>query len=119
MNSVQIIGRVGTDIECKDVGGKPVASFRVAISEGKDQTTWLTVSAWERSAELCRDYVRKGDQIGVAGRISVREYTTKEGDKRTATEVVASRITLIGGKREPETEQPAPAARGGGYGRGR
>lgn len=101
MNSVSIVGRLGQDPEVKKTNdGKSVATLRVAVSEGKDKTTWLTVVAWERSADLVSQYCRKGDQIGVNGRISVREYTTKEGDKRTATEIVASHVTLIGGGKQ-------------------
>jgi single-strand DNA-binding protein len=115
MNSVCIVGRVGTDIELKAAGQGKVATFRLAISEGKDKTTWLTVSAWDKSAELLEAYVRKGDQVGIEGRISVREYQDKQGEKRTATEVIANRITLVGGKRD----EAAPAPARGGYGGGR
>lgn len=100
MNSVCIVGNIGQDPEArKTADGKAVVTLRIAISEGKDRTTWVTVVCWDKSAELVSQYCAKGDKIGIEGRLSVREYENKSGAKVTATEIVASRVTLLGTKK--------------------
>ena len=115
VNSVTLIGRVGKDIEAKDVNGAKCATFSLALSEKykdrngelQEHTEWLTIVTWRNIAEVCEKYVRKGDQICVLGKIRTRSYEVN-GDKRYVTEIIADRVELLGSKREG-SDAPAPA----------
>ena len=99
-NQISIIGRLGRDSERKAVGDNHVLEFSVACDTGygdKKTTTWFKVAYWQKSDKLV-DYLVKGTQVWVAGECSLREYTGKEGDKKTSLEVRANAIQLIGGK---------------------
>lgn len=110
MNSVSIIGRLGQDPELRYTpSGHAVINLRVAINEqfgDKQQTTWLTVVVWDKLAEACAEYLRKGSRIAVLGRLSSRTYETN-GHKRSVTEVVARRVTFLDRARK-RNEQPEP-----------
>lgn len=83
INQVTLLGRVGKDPEIRyTTSNKAVAMFSIATNElGKDATTWHNVKAWEKQAELCEQYVKKGDLLFVQGRI---EYSEKDGKYYTA-----------------------------------
>lgn len=114
VNSVTLIGRVGKDIEAKDVNGAKCATFSLALSEKykdrngelQEHTEWLTIVTWRNIAEVCEKYVRKGDQICVLGKIRTRSYEVN-GEKRYVTEIIADRVELLGSKKE-SSEAPAP-----------
>ena len=111
MNSVNIIGRLTRDPESRDVGGKQVATFSVAINEGKDKAIFIDVTAWEKTAQLVCSHFTKGSQIGVNGRLSVDQWEDREtGAKRTKVYVTASRITFVGSRQAPQQAQAAPQA---------
>ena len=99
MNKVILIGRLGADPELRSTGsGKSVCNLRVATSDGsgeRKETTWHAVIAWEKQAELCAKYLAKGRLIGVEGRIQVREYDDKDGNKRKAFEIVAHHVEFL------------------------
>lgn len=92
MNFVFLTGRLTRDPEIRYTNSnKAVASFAVAVKDGKDKAIFINCVAWEKAAELLDQYFKKGDGITVYGKLSVRQYE-KDGQKRTATEVVVSGI---------------------------
>lgn len=99
-NKVVLLGRVGQDPEVKQVGGKTVATFGLATSSGpKDspKTDWHRITAWEKTAEIARDYIHRGDRVLVEGRISYSE--SGEGDsKRTYTQITAFQLINLSPK---------------------
>lgn len=105
VNKVILIGRLGADPEVKYTqGGQPVANLRVATDEvwndrdGKRQerTEWHNVTVWGKQAEHCGQYLAKGRQVYIEGRLQSREYE-KDGQKHRAWDVVASHVTFLGG----------------------
>ncbi len=96
-NRITIVGNLGFDPEPKQVGDKMMVRMRVSVNDWGDRTNWFTVKAFGKQAEICDKYVKKGDRILVEGRIDFNEYTNKEGQKVTATDLVASNIVLLGG----------------------
>lgn len=101
MNSVNLIGNVGKEIELKQTpSGKSVASFSFAVKDDfdKNKTHWLNCVAWGKTAETLSQYVKKGQQIGISGSISVRSYEDKQGYNRTVTEIVVTNFTFVGKK---------------------
>jgi single-strand DNA-binding protein len=105
MNVVNIVGRLGQVPELKDLGDKKTATISVATSEYGGKTEWHRVVLWNKDAEVVCQYVAKGDTIGITGRLQTRDWETKDGEKRYTTEIVASRVTLCGGKNSGE-ERP-------------
>ena len=109
VNKVTLIGRLGADPEVRYTqGGQPVANLRVATSENwtdrdgqrQERTEWHSVSVWGKQAELCGQYLSKGRQVYLEGRIQSREYTDKEGINRKAVDIVASQVVFLGGRQE-------------------
>lgn len=100
-NKAIIIGRTTKDIELKQTqSGKSVCSFSVAVDRryDRDKTDFLNVVAWDKTAEFVNKYFHKGDQIGIDGRVETRSYEDKNGNKRTAVEIIAESVFFIGGK---------------------
>jgi len=110
LNKVMLIGHLGTDPELRHTpSGQAVATFSLATNEmrggrdgqpGQERTEWHRIVAWARLAEICNEYLRKGRQLYVEGRIQTREWTDKQGTKRYTTEIVASDIVMLGGRGE-------------------
>jgi single-strand DNA-binding protein len=117
-NRFEAIGHLGTDPEIQTTKtGKTVTHFRLAVNsrqaseEGSgtsEETLWLTVSAWERLAEICSKYLHKGDRAMVAGRLSLREYTGKDGTSHTAAELTLSDLEMLSSP--PKSESLAQAS---------
>jgi single-strand DNA-binding protein len=107
MNNITISGSLGRDAETKYLNnGDAVASFSVADSQGKDKPTiWWNCSLFGKRAGSLIQYLTKGQAVTVVGSVSQREYTDKEGQKKTAIDVRVNDIALQGGKRE-SSEQP-------------
>ncbi len=103
MNKVLIIGNVGGDPEMRYTpNGNPVTSFSVATNrrytvgeEQREETQWFRVSAWNRLAETCNQYVVKGMRVYVEGRLSVREYIGQDGQTRTSVDVNAFDVRFL------------------------
>lgn len=113
LNKATIIGNAGKDAEISYTNtGKAVAKFSVATSVfSKDQsgaqqerTVWHNIVAWERLAEICGNYVKKGKQVYVEGRIDNRSYDDKDGVKKYFSEIVATDIILLGGSDRGSSE---------------
>jgi single stranded DNA-binding protein len=92
INNIIVSGRLGADAETRDANGKLVTNFRMAVYQGKDKpSSWLKVTAWERTAEFCQG-ITKGCEVIVEGSLSTSEYTTKDGATKTSVEIRANRV---------------------------
>jgi single-strand DNA-binding protein len=101
MNNVSLIGNLATEVELRDVGeDKKVAGFLLAVNRGGRDAgaDFVSVTAWDRQAELCAEYLTKGQRVGVAGRLRSHSWDD-EGKRRTRVEVVAHRIDFLSGPR--------------------
>ena len=112
LNVVAIMGRLARDPELRQTTtGKNVASFRIACDRGRrdangqSQADWLDVVAWDRTAEFVCKYFQKGSLIAIDGRLQTRQYQDKNGQNRTAVEIVAQNANFCGSK---ESTSPAP-----------
>jgi single-strand DNA-binding protein len=104
MNVVALIGNLATDVELREAGPEmKVASFLLAVDRASKDggADFVSISAWDRQAELCAQYLAKGQRVGVDGRIKSRTWED-EGKRRTAIEVVARRVEFLGGGRRPD-----------------
>jgi single-strand DNA-binding protein len=98
VNVVTLIGNLATDVELKDVPpDRKVASFLLAVDRpGKEAgADFFHVSTWNRQAEVCGEYLTKGAQIALDGRLRSRSWEDEDGKRRTAVEVVASRVQFL------------------------
>jgi single-strand DNA-binding protein len=123
VNKVILIGRLGADPEIRYTpGGQAVATLRLATTEWvgqgeqrEERTEWHRVVAWGKLAERCNEYLKKGRQVFIEGRLKTRSWEDKEGSKRYTTEVVAANIQFLGGGpdtgKEPATETGEAAAK--------
>jgi single-strand DNA-binding protein len=106
VNKVILLGNLGKDPDVRVTPtGTSVATFSLAVNrnvkEGdgwKEQTEWVRCVAWERQAETIGQYVKKGNQLYIEGRLQTREWTDKDNVKRYTTEVIVQDFTLIGSK---------------------
>ena len=107
VNKVILIGNLGADPEVRFTpSGQAVANFRIATSESwndksgqkQERTEWHRIVVWGKLGELCGEYLKKGRQCYVEGRLQTREWTDKEGKKNYTTEVVANQVTFLGGR---------------------
>lgn len=108
LNNISIMGRITHDLELHHTqSGKPVITFTVAVDrDGKDAgTDFLTCVAWSGVAEFINSYFAKGQLIVINGRLQSRNYEDKNGNKRTAVEVVANHAWFG----SPKTDNKAPA----------
>lgn len=147
VNKVILVGNLGADIELRYTpGGTAVGNVRIATTETwtdrnsgerREQTEWHRVVLWGKQAETLQEYLTKGRQIFVEGRLQTRSWEDRDGNKRYTTEVRSDRVVLLGGRgegggrreeggggrqgaytREQESPRggPAPDADGGGGG---
>ena len=108
LNRCDFIGRLGADPEMvKTGGGKTVCKFRIAVNGWQDKPEWVSVVAWDKLGDICGQYLKKGSQIYLSGRMQTREWTDKEGNKRYTTEIIANNMQMLGGKSD-NTGAPAP-----------
>ena len=130
INKVILIGNLGRDPEVRFTnGGQAVANFSIATSESwtdkasgqkQEKTEWHRIVVWGKLAELCGEYLKKGRQAYVEGRLQTREWTDKEGKKNYTTEVVANTVQFLGGAggsagpREGGYARPEAGGGGGG-----
>lgn len=106
LNVVAIMGRLVADPELRTTGtGTNVCSFRIAcdrnfVQQGQErQADFIDVVAWRQSAEFVTKYFQKGSLVAVEGSLQSRQYQDKNGNKRTAVEVLANQINFAGGKK--------------------
>ncbi len=106
VNKVILIGNVGMDPEVRAMeGGVKVARLRLATTEryrdrqsneNREHTEWHTITLWRGLADVVDNYVRKGSQIYIEGRLRTREWTDQQGQKRYTTEILADTMNLLG-----------------------
>ena len=91
------IGRLGKDPEPLKVTGegKAYIQFSLAVDQGKNQTMWLQVTAWEKQAEAVEKYARKGTLVFVQGRLQVQKYKDKQQVERTSVEINATNVQIL------------------------
>ncbi len=117
-NLVVLTGRLTADPELKTTpNGISVTTFSIAVnrnyrSGGDNQTDFINIVAWRQTAEFVTKYFKKGNLIGIEGSIQTRSYTDKNGNKRTAFEVVANNVQFVESKRDsaPAGDVAAPAS---------
>ena len=105
MNKVVLIGRLTRDPELRYTGNNtPVATFSLAVDrgfsnqQGEREADFINIVVWNKQAENVKNYLTKGSQVGIDGRIQTRTYDDKDGQKRYVTEVVANNVEFLGSK---------------------
>ena len=127
VNKAILIGRLGRDPEVRQMpNGEAVCNFSIATSETwKDQhgqkqerTEWHNITLYRRMAEVAGQYLKKGSQVYIEGRIQSRKYTGKDGIERTAYEIIGSEMKMLGGGNDSgqqaqaaQAETPTPPRR--------
>jgi len=125
-NSCNFIGRLGADVILRNTqAGDPVANFRIAVNENfgvdangvkKELTTWINGVSWKKLATVMNQYCRKGDMIGLQGRMRNRTWKDAEGADRYTTEIVADSVKFLTPKNgngtakdaKPQGDAPPP-----------
>ncbi len=111
VNKVILIGNLGKDPEMKygQTSGKAVCRFSLAVSErrggGEEQTEWFNIVCFDRTAEVANEYLSKGRQVYIEGRLQTRKYQDQSGQDRYMTEVIANQMTMLGGGRREAGEE--------------
>ena len=121
MNKVLLTGRLTRDPELRSLAsGSSVATFAVATNEfrgnGKERAEYHNVVVWDRLAQVCGQYLGKGQQVAVEGRLQTRQWDDDRGTRHWKTEVVATSVEMLSGrrKRDYEAESLASQAAAGG-----
>ncbi len=108
VNKVFVLGNLGKDPEMRmTAGDKAVCNFSIATSEKwtdqrgekQERVEWHNIVAWGKTAELCGEFLNKGSQACVEGKLQTRAWEDKEGNTRYTTEIVADRVTFVGGRK--------------------
>ncbi len=108
-----IIGRLGKDPEMRYTpSGRPVTTFNVAASrswntsdgERRTETEWFNVVAWSSLAEICNQYLAKGQQVYIDGRLQSRSWEDNEGKRHTSVEVVANEMIMLGNRQSSDDQ---------------
>lgn len=124
INKVIIVGNLGQDPDTKAMpSGMTVCNLRIATSESwkdkqsgemKEQTEWHSVAMFGRLAEIAGEYLRKGSQVYIEGRLRTRKWQDKNGNDRYTTEIVANEMQMLGGGRGMSGEGRASGGRASG-----
>jgi len=118
VNKVILIGNLGKDPELRYLpSGQAVTKFPLATgSKWKDKegqwqyrTDWHNIVAFGKTAEICNEYLKKGSQVYIEGRIQTRSYDDRDGNKKWITEIIAQSMQMLGRKGEAEQEIPEAA----------
>ncbi|MDB5080304.1 MAG: ssb [Chloroflexi bacterium] len=121
INKVMFSGRLGRDVELRITpNGSSVATFSVASSRStkqadgqfKEQTEWFRVVAWEKLAETCSSFLKKGSHVFIEGRLQTREWQDPQGQKHQTTEVIASEMVMLSSRRDGEGAESATNGNG-------
>ncbi len=123
LNHIVIMGRLARDPELRRTqSGVPVASFRLAVDRdfkdkntGERGTDWIDVVAWRATGEFVSRYFTKGRMAVVEGRLQMRDWTDKEGNKRTSAEVVADNVYFGDSRRDGDGYSPSYGGGQSGY----
>jgi single-strand DNA-binding protein len=100
INKVVLVGNLGADPDTRTTtGGKMVTEMRIATSYGtgdEKKTEWHRVITWDKTADACSKFLKKGRQVYVEGRLTTRSYDDKEGNKKYVTEIIAQEVKFLG-----------------------
>ena len=120
LNKVQLIGRLGRDPEVRYMpNGEAVCNFSIATSESwndrqtgqrTERTEWHNITLYRRLAEVAGQYLRKGSQVYIEGKIQSRKYIGKDGIERTAYEIIGSEMKMLGDTSSGAQQQTTPPA---------
>jgi len=123
VNKVFLLGHIGNDLELRETkSGKNVTSFSLATSkkiDGEDRVEWHKITAWNKTAKVCCDFLSKGSQVHIEGELQTREWEDGEGNKKQTTEIIAHNVTFIGqgkgqgGSQGSSSSSGQPASSGG------
>jgi len=109
INNVVLVGRLANDPEMKYTpSGMPITTFRLAVDRGRkndageDQTDWLNIVAFQKTAELVAQYCDKGSLVGIEGRIQSRTWEGQDGKKNYSVEIVANNVRFLESRAEAE-----------------
>lgn len=113
INTVTLMGRIGSDPVVREAGQTKVAQFSLATGgkfttkDGRemDDTAWHSIVAWRGLAEISEKYIHKGSQVLVIGHLAYRKYTDNNGVEKSITEIVADKIELCGSRSEGQQSQ--------------
>lgn len=104
LNKIMLIGNLGRDPEMNYTpSGTAVTKFSLAVSrtyksasgERRDETEWFNIVAWNKLAETCSAYLHKGTKVYIEGRLTQRKYTDRDGNQRTAIDVIANEMEIL------------------------
>lgn len=131
-NQITIVGNLTRDPETKTVGTSSVCNISLAVNrnlgknapEGAQSVDYFRVNAWDKLGETCQTYLKKGMSCLISGKMQIRDYTDKDGNKRQSAEIVANQMQMLGTKGQSEggsdmtdhatTSAPAAASHAGG-----
>ena len=117
VNVCNFIGRLGNPPETRYMAnGEAVTSFSLAVGsswknkdgEKQESTEWVNITAFGKLAEICSEYLAKGSQVYISGRMKTDKYQAKDGTDRYSTKIIADRMQMLGAKGEQERQQPSP-----------
>ena len=119
MNKVLLTGRLTRDPELRSLAsGSSVATFAVATNEyrgnGKEKAEYHNVVVWDRLAQVCGQYLGKGQQVAIEGRLQTRQWDDDRGSRHWKTEVVATSVEMLSGRRKRDYEADSLAAQATG-----
>ena len=98
-----LIGNLATDVDIRDVANdKRLATLRLAVDRPGEGADFVGIATWDRQAEICAEYLRKGSKIAVDGRLRSRSWEDADGRRRSAVEVVANRIQFLDSRERQE-----------------
>lgn len=114
INSVVLVGRLANDPEMRYTpSGMPIANFRLAVDRGRksesgeDQTDWLNIVAFQKTAELVAQYLDKGSLVGIEGRIQSRSWEGNDGKRNYSVEIIANNVRFLESRQEAERRRAA------------
>jgi len=127
LNRCEFIGRLGKDPEMRySADGNAICNLSLGVNfeyknkagEPQKTVTWVRISAYSHLAGICGDYLKKGSQIYIAGKFTVRKWVNKDGVDQYTTEVVADQMQMLGGRpaeNAPQVDAPVKLKPDGGY----
>ena len=113
LNKVMIIGHLGRDPEMRFTpSGRPVTSFSIATNrswktsdgEKRSETEWFNIVAWGSLAEICNQYLKKGLQVYIEGRLQSRKWKDDDGNQRNTSEIIAREMIMLGSRKDQKED---------------
>ncbi|MEE9599795.1 MAG: single-stranded DNA-binding protein [Anaerolineales bacterium] len=121
LNKVMLIGRLGQEPEMRYTpSGRPLTKLQIAVNrswkssdgEKKTETEWFNIVAWGKLAEICNQYLSKGQQVYIEGRLHTRQWQDDEGNNHSSVEVIAQEMLMLDskfGEQDPELNEGLPS----------